>query len=462
MERTTRNMILAVTTLSGFIATFAASSVNLALPSIGEYFQASAVILAWIVLAFVMAAGAVIMPVGRAADFLGHMRVFLLGMAAFTVLSFASAAAPSVGALVAIRALHGLAAALLFATNIALVTLSQPPEARGRALGILTAGVYLGTTVGPLLGGIITEHLGWRSLFLFVGGLSLVNSVPAAWKLYRVDWKEPKRRPFDLRGSATWAVSFPALLMGLTFLPSLVGILLVATGSLGLALFVWWETNAADPILNVDLLRRNRVFALGNIASLANYTAVFAWHFFMSLYLQFNRGLRADTAAYVLVGGVFLQSLISPVAGRLADRLQPRLIAATGVTLSALGLLGLAFLGEKTPYWYIIPALCLVGIGFGLFASPITHTIMGSVEKRYVGTASATIATMRVAGQSLSMGIAGLILAVLVGRHEIDKASPSDLSNLLSSVRVGFGIFTGICVLALAAVLLARRRGDPR
>jgi MFS family permease len=462
MERATRNMILAVTTVSGFVATFAALSVNLALPYIEREFRVSAVVLAWIVLAFVMASGAVIMPVGRVADILAHMRIFLEGMVPFTVLSLASAAAPSVGVLIAVRVFHGLAAALIFATNIALVTLSQPPESRGRALGTLTAGVYLGSTTGIVLGGVIAEHLGWRSLFLFIGGLSLLVCVPGIWKLHAVDWREPKKGRFDARGSATWAVSFPALLAGLTFLPDLAGILLAGVGFLGLGLFIWGEAKAADPILDVGLLRHNRVFALGNFAALTNYSATFAWPFFMSLYLQYNRGLGGDTAALVLAGGFLLQAVVSPVAGRLADRLQPRLVAATGICLSALGLLALIFLGEATPYWYVVPALCLLGLGFGLFASPITHTIMEALEKKYVGTASATIASMRVAGQSMSMGIAGLTLAIVVGRHEIDRNSPNDLSNLLMSIRLGFAIFTAVCVLGLVAMLLARRRDAPR
>jgi MFS family permease len=454
-DRTTQNYILAVATLSGFLATFIASAVNIALPLIESEFHVSAVILDWIPLVYLLAAGAAIMPVGRIGDIVGQMKIFLAGLVAFTVFAFASAYAPSIAVLLTIRAFQGLAAALLFASNIALVTLSSPPETRGRALGMLTAGVYLGMTAGPVLGGVIAQDFGWRGLFLFVGDLALGISIVAIWKLHRIDWTEPKRARFDVFGSAVWAVAFPALLLGFTFLPGLAGVLLIGGGALGLAFFFWWETRAADPVLNVGLLRHNRVFAFSNMAALVNYSATFAMTFLMSLYLQYNLGLRPRQAGYVLVCGTVLQAAVSPIAGRLADRLHPQRVAAAGMALCVLGLIAFAFLEKDTPYWYIILALCALGIGFGLFASPIAHIIMGSVEKRHVGTASATLATMRVAGQGFSMGMAGLVLALVVGRHEIE---PSDYPKLLTSVRTTFAIFAALCVLGLIAVLVGSRQ----
>jgi EmrB/QacA subfamily drug resistance transporter len=457
-DQGTLNLILAVAALSGFVAAFMANSLNVALKEIGEEFHLSAVVLDWIPLTYALAAGAILMPAGRIADIFGRMKVFIIGLVCFTAFGLASGFAPSGAALIALRTAQGLAASLLFATNIALVTLSQPPEKRGRALGILTAGVYMGTTLGPVLGGLITNDLGWRAIFLIAGGVSLVIAALSIWKLHGIDYKEPKRAHFDVSGSVVWIVAFPALVLGLTFLPGLTGILLVAGGALGIILFMWWETRAADPILNVDLFRRNRVFAFSNAAALINYSATFAMAFLMSLYLRYNLHEGPRTVGYVLVSGTLLQALVSPIAGRLADRFQPRLVAASGMSLCVVGLLAFAFLGEHTSYWYIIPALCVLGIGFGLFASPIAYLVMSSVDKRYIGTGSATVATMRVAGQGLSMGIAGLILATVVGRHEIDAQSPIDLANLLTSVRLSFAIFAGLCVLGIVAVLV----GGPR
>jgi MFS family permease len=248
--------------------------------------------------------------------------------------------------------------------------------------------------------------------------------------------------------------------MGLTLLPSVIGTVLVGGGVSALALFLWWESHAASPVLQVTLLRHNRAFTFSNVAVLVNYSATAAMLFLMSLYLQYNQGVGPRQAGLVLACGTAFQAAVSPFAGRLADRLQPRLVAATGMGLCALGLLAFAFLGADTPYWYIIPALSLLGLGFGLFASPIAHLAMGSVDRSQVGTASATLAAMRVAGQGLSMGVAGLVLAVIVGHHEIGERGAADLSNLLTSVRATFAVFTALCVFGVLAVLAARpRRG---
>ena len=222
----------------------------------------------------------------------------------------------------------------------------------------------------------------------------------------------------------------------------------------GLSTFLWWETRAADPVLNVDLLRRNRVFAFSNAAAFINYAATFAMTFLMSLYLQYTRGLDPQTAGFVLVAGTFVQAAFSPVAGRLADRVQARLVASAGMALCVVGLLAFVFLGNETPYWYIITMLCVLGLGFAFFSSPITHTIMGSVEKRYLGVASATLGTMRLSGQSISMGLATLVLAIVVGRHVI---GPGDYPHLLTSVRISFAIFTVLCALGVAASLVGPR-----
>jgi MFS family permease len=243
--------------------------------------------------------------------------------------------------------------------------------------------------------------------------------------------------------------------LGFSYLPDVTGAILIAAGVVGLVLFFWRETRADDPILSVDLFLRNRVFAFSNAAALINYAATFAMTFLLSLYLQYNRGLDAQEAGLVLVPGLFVQAVLSVVAGRLADRLPSRILASVGMGLTVLGLFAFAFLAGTTPYWYIFTVLCVLGIGFALFATPITHTIMGSVEKRQVGTASATLATMRMTGQNLSMGLATLVLAIVVGRHEVE---PVDYPHFLTSARISFAIFAALCVLGVAASLVGPRR----
>ena len=458
MERSKQAITLAVTTVSGFLSTFMASSVNIALPQIEARFNLSAVLLGWVALSYVLGMGTLLMPMGRLADVRGRKAVYLTGSVGFTVFSLACALAPSASALLALRLLQGACAAMLFSTTTVLVILCYPPEARGRALGIQIGGVYLGMTLGPVLGGVISHNFGWRALFVFVGVIALINVVIPFWKLRGVEWREPRTARFDYAGSGVWMVALTALLLGFSFLPEAAGIVLIAVGVIGLAGFFWWENRAADPILNVNLLRHNRVFAFSNLAAFINYSATYAMTFLMSLYLQFNRGLNAQTAGFILVTGTFLQTVFSLVAGRLSDRFRDRTLASFGMAVCVAGLFAFAFLGQTTAWWYVILFVCLLGIGFAFFASPITHAIMGSVEQRHVGVAGATLATMRVSGQSISQGIATLVLALVVGRHVIET---TDYPHLLTSVRITFAIFAALCVIGVMASLVGpKRRGE--
>jgi MFS family permease len=455
-----RTWVLACSSLGGFLVTFMTSSVNVALPLIDAEFSVSAVMLSWIALAFILVSGAALLPAGRVADLYGRVRVFLLGMVVMAVISFASALAPSAAVLLVFRALHGVGLALGAATSVAVVILAFPLESRGRALGMNVAGVYLGMALGPVLGGLIVHNLGWRSLFWVVGALGLVNVVLVLWKLRGVEWREEKTARFDLMGSVIYAAGLTAVLLGFSLLPGVAGMILVPAGVAGLVLFLWWETRAGAPLLHVDLLRRSRVFTFSNLATFVNYASTSAMIFLMSLYLQYNRGLNAQTAGFVLVCGTGVQVICSPLVGRLADRVEARHVASGGLALSVVALLGLSFLGVATPYWYIIIMLCLLGAGIALFAAPNTHAIMGSVENRWVGVAAATVATMRQAGVSMSMGVATLMLALLVGRQEIE---PENYPQVLTSIRITFLIFTILCVLGVGAQLVGpRRQGEER
>jgi EmrB/QacA subfamily drug resistance transporter len=457
MERSTQKMVLLVATTAGFLSTFMASAINIALPRIEGEWHISAVVLSWISLGYILAAAALLMPIGRLADFYGRKRFFVIGMIAFTVLTFAAAFAPSASVLILVRVLQGLSTAVLFACTTAMVTLAYPPATRGRALGLQVGGVYLGLTLGPVLGGVITDNLGWRFVFVFVGAVGAVNCVLAAWKLRGVEWREPKRVDFDVAGSVMWAVALSVLLIGFSLLPKALGWALVAGGAAGIAGFLWWETQASDPVLNVDLLRRNRVFAFSNAATFINYAATSAMTFLMSLYLQYNKHLSPKQAGLVLVTGTVVQTVFSPVAGRLADRVQARYVASAGMAVCVLGLGAFVFLSPETTYRYIITTLCVLGLGFAFFATPIIYAIMGSVDRRYTGVASATIGTMRLTGQSISMGLATLVLAVVVGSHPI---GPADYPNLLTSVRITFAIFTVLCMVGVAASLVGPRKEE--
>jgi EmrB/QacA subfamily drug resistance transporter len=459
VERAKQSTVLLVVATGEFLTTFMVSSVVVALRAIDNEWHVSTVTLSWIPLAYILAVAALLMPAGRLADLTGRKRFFVAGMIVFTILAFASAFAPSAPVFIVLRLLNGVGTAMLYACSAAIVTLAYPPQTRGRALGIQVAGVYLGLTLGPLLGGIIIDHLGWRWVFVFTGALGAINSLLCWWGLRGIEWREPKRARFDIAGSLVWAVALTMLLIGLSMLPGTLGWVLVAAGAGGIAGFLWCETRAPDPILNLDFFRKNRVFAYSNAATFINYAATYAMTFLMSLYLQYNMGLAAQTAGLVLVTGTVVQTVFAPLAGRLADHVQARFVAAAGMAVTVLGLGALVFLRGATAYWYIITTLCVLGLGLGLFSTPIMHVIMGSVDRRYAGVASATFATMRTTGQNASQGLATLFLSVFVGRHAIEDA---DLPHLLTSIRVTFAILAVLCIFGVAASLVGPRREEAR
>ncbi len=316
-------MILFASSFGGFVITFMSSGINVGLTTINQDFHVSAVYLTWISLSMVLVSAAMLLPFGRLADAYGRMRFFIGSMVLFSVVSFASALAPSAAVLLALRMLIGISLAIGSVTAPALVILAFPIEVRGRALGWNVLGVYLGVTVGPFLGGLIFHGIGWRGFFYVLAGMNLINVVLPVWKLRHIEWKEPKQGRFDLVGSLLYAAGLVALLLGFSLLPGITGAILLPAGVLVLAGFLWWESRAADPLLPVGLLKHNRVFAFANGAVFVNYAATAAMSLLMSYYLIVDRGLSQAVAGLAHLRrepgpGVVLASRRTP--GRQVDR----------------------------------------------------------------------------------------------------------------------------------------------
>ena len=223
---------------------------------------------------------------------------------------------------------------------------------------------------------------------------------------------------------------------------------------MAVVIFVWWELRAADPILNIDLFRLNRVFALSNVAALINYSATFAVGFLLSLFLQYVKGFSVETTGLILMAQPAMQTIFSPVAGRLSDRVESRIVASAGMACTAVGLLLLAFVGETTSVLFIALTLALLGFGFALFSAPNTNTVLSSVDGRYLGVASATLGTMRLLGQMLSMAIALLVFSVTMGTARVTAAVHGEF---VTAVHIAFFISTALCVIGVAASLARGR-----
>jgi MFS family permease len=263
----------------------------------------------------------------------------------------------------------------------------------------------------------------------------------------RGEWAEASGEPFDLKGSLIYGISLFFLIYGFTVLPSVTGFSFLVAGVGGLALFIRFELRHSFPVMQLGLFRKNPVFAWSNLAALINYSATFAIAFIMSLYLQYIQGLSARDAGLVLVAQPVIMAIVSPVAGRLSDRIEPRLLATVGMALTTTGLLSLVFLSWMNIY-LIIATLVLLGIGFGLFSSPNSNAIMGSVTPKYYGIASGTMGTMRLLGQMFSMGMVMLILSLFIGREPVGG---HNIEYFILSVRVVFILFFILCFFGIFA-----------
>jgi EmrB/QacA subfamily drug resistance transporter len=440
-DTATKRAALLVATLTSFLTPFMGSSVNIALPSIGREFAMDAVLLGWVATSYILSAAMFLVPFGRIADIHGRKRVFLYGIFTFSFASLLSAIAPSAVFLICCRVLQGFGSAMIFGTGVAILTSVFPAAERGKVLGINVAAVYSGLSLGPFLGGFLTQQLGWRSIFFLNVPLSLLIIAFALWKL-KGEWAGARGEKFDLPGSVIYALSLPAMMYGLTLLPAPSGVWLILLGALGLVAFVKWEMRRESPIFDVNLFRHNRVFAFSNLASLINYSATFAVGFLMSLYLQYTKALTPQQAGTILVCQPVVMALFSPLAGRLSDKIEPRVVASIGMSFTMIALFLFTFLGQDTNISYIIASLVVIGFGLALFSSPNTNAIMGSVEKRSYGVAAATLGTMRLTGQMLSMGIAMLVFAVFIGRAEI---TPENYPLFLRSAKTAFMISTVLC-----------------
>lgn len=452
MKALLRGSVLLSTTLASFLTAFMGSALNVALPIIGKQFGMDAVRLGWVATSYTLAIAIFLVPFGRAADIHGRKRIFNYGVIAYVVMSALCAAATSGDMLIAVRVLQGIGAAAMFATATAILSSAYPPQERGRVLGINVASVYSGLSLGPFLGGVLTQNLGWRSVFL-IGSAFGVIAVILASQL-KVEWAEARGERFDWAGSGIYGLAIALIMYGLSVLPEPLGGILIAVGLTAAASFVVWESRTPTPILNLSLFRGNRAFTLSSVAALINYLATTAVTFLLSLYLQYIKGLTPQGAGAILIAQPIMMAIFSPLAGRLSDRIESRIVASLGMGLTSLGLILLIFLGADTSFVYIVGTLILLGLGFGLFSSPNMNAIMGSAEKRLYGVASAIVATMRTLGQMLSLGITLLIISLFIGRVEI---SPVYYPAFLSAMRTAFTIFA---VLSFGGIFASLARGN--
>ncbi len=445
-EKTMDNSVLKKTaliiaTLNSFITPFMGSSINIALPAIEKEFHVDVVMLSWIATAYLLAIAVSLVPFGRLADIYGRKKIFTSGVIIFTISSILCAISFSTPMLLFFRIIQGIGNAMVFATGMAILVSVYPPQERGKVLGINVAAVYIGLSAGPFLGGILTQYFTWRSVFLVTVPISLFILFLIFWRL-KGEWADARGEKFDLLGSFIYAVAIIGIIYGISLLPAIKSLWVILVGVIGFFAFVKWVLKVQHPVFEVRLFKTNRVFAFSSLAALINYSATFALTFLLSLYLQYIKGLSPQIAGLVLIAQPLVMAITSPSAGRLSDRIEPRIVATSGMIVTTIGLFLLTFLKLGTSLGYIIGCLIVLGLGFALFSSPNTNAVMSSVEKRFFGIASGTVGTMRSLGMMVSMGVATVVFNIFIGRIQI---TAEQYPLLMKSIMVAFIIFTLFC-----------------
>ncbi|MGC8866011.1 MAG: MFS transporter [Bacteroidales bacterium] len=453
MEKRTRSFILVFILITSFVNPFMGSAVNLALPRISHELNLNAVQMSWVAMSFLLASAVMMVPMGKWADIKGRKYVFVLGTSLFGISSWVCAMSTTGSMLLMARAVQGIGGAMMFATNMAILTDIFPPQERGRVIGINVTAVYLGLSLAPVISGFMIKQWGWQSIFYFAA-LPVVLVSLLTFVLVNREWRDNTEGRFDIKGSLIYVISLSVMMYGFSHLPGRGPIAMTLAGALGMAWFVRVELKEENPVFDVRLLKSNRRFAFSNLAALINYAMTFAITFMLSLYLQYVKGLSPRDAGLILIAQPGLMALVAWVSGSLSDKYDPRWISSAGMAIITVGLLALIPLNTQTSLLYIFIVLAWIGLGFGIFSSPNTNAVMSSVPRSQLGTASATVGTMRLSGQMVSMGIATLLLHVFVGKSVIGT---SNLAQFLAAQRTAFVIFV---VLGLVGVWASWVRGE--
>lgn len=449
--------IVAVTT--SFALPFSGAALTVAVPIIGIEFNSSATSLGWIVSAFFISATVFAIPFGKIGDIWGRRRIMFSGLLIFAVFSAAIIFSNSLEMLIVFRILQGLGAGMINATNIAILIEIFPEQMRGRALGMSVSATYLGVSLGPVIGGLVTHHLGWRSVAILFTIILIFAFIVAVWRLPKTAGlvkEEELDKTVNLISILLYMLAIAVLMYGFTtFGQTVWSYILFVAGIILLVVFIIREDKVSNPIVEIRLWKTNINYLLSNCAALLNYSATYAVGYLVSIYLQMVKGYSADITGIILITQALTQSICSPFAGRLSDKKSPYTIATIGMSLCVVSLFTFTFISENTSTVFVIASLVIIGVGTAFFASPNTNAIMSCVEPSDYGMASSIVSTMRHLGQLSSMAIITIIFHFSIGNTPIADATKTSLS---SSMKIIFVVFVLLC---LIGVFISTQRKAP-
>jgi EmrB/QacA subfamily drug resistance transporter len=408
--------VLVVAILASFVAFLDGAIINVALPAIAREIGGGLVTQQWVVDAYMITLGALILLAGSLSDTFGRLRILRIGLIGFAATSLACALAPTDIVLIIARAFQGVTGALLVPSSLALIISRFKHEAQSRAIGLWTGWTGTAFIAGPLLGGILVDTVSWRLIFA-------VNIVPVAvtlWLMHNItpDAIEGKAARIDVAGAILGMLGLGGVVYGLiaqdrfgwTNPSVLVGLI---GGTISFGAFLWWERRTRDPMLPLQMFRI-RNFGMGNVATLAIYGALAFGLFAITVYIQQSAGFSAIAAGLATLPTTILMLFLSPVFGKLAGRFGPRLFMTIGPVIAGGGYVLMLSVTSDINYWtQLLPGVILFGLGLATTVAPLTYAILSAIDERQAGIGSAiNNAISRIAGL-VTVALAGII----VGGH---------------------------------------------
>lgn len=447
--------VLSVTAITAFLTTFSSSSMELSIPHMEAEFGVNAAMIGWVLTAYILTTAALSVPFGKVADAKGRRKVLLTGILGFSFGAVVCAAAFSFPMLLAGRVLQGIFAAMIFATNNAILISVFPGSMRGQVLGISISFTYIGMSCGPVIGGFLNHYVGWRSIFVISALLAWVAGFRGI-KYTPKDTGSSEGGKADILGNVLFILTIVTTLYGLTNLSVMAaGKFILLTGLILGVLFVLTELRVSDPVVKISIFTGSRSFTFSNLAALLNYGATYAISYLMSIYLQVVKGFDSQIAGLIMVSMPLMQAIFTPRMGKLSDRVEPYKLASAGMGICVLSLFGLSWITPGTPVVVVMLLLATAGFSFALFSSPNTNAIIAEVSKEDYASANSILATMRTMGQSTSMAVVTIIVGLILGKVSLEAAAPADL---LRTLHMALRTFMALCAVGVFLSLQRRKK----
>lgn len=441
-------IVLIVATLTSFFTVFLSSAVMVAVPTLASEFGMSNIIQNWVTMLFFLAVAIFTIPSGQLSGKFGLKKSMMFGSSVYVLSSIVAIFSINSKIFLICRLVQGIGVSFLNVASMAMVVSAFSPQERGKAIGINVTGVYLATSTSPVIGGFLNFHFGWRSIFLTSVPFLVLVLVLLITQI-KEEWVTMGDVPIDWKGSIVYSLGILLFIYGFTHLDENTGIILTVIGLIVLGVFVALELREKYPVFDVKFFK-NPKFSSANFAALTAYLATFAVTTIVNYHLQYIRGYDSQMAGIILLVAPLIQVIMAPISGRLSDKINPQKLAAIGMFFGAISLAMLSMLNVSTPLWFLIIAMVSHGVGFGIFSSPNTNAIMGSVPPKDTPVASASVATMRVIGQTMSMGMLTLVFAFVMGnvpmieKYFLLLITSSQITCLICMVLCAVSVFASL------------------